>query len=61
MAVAVHTVNVDTPRLLKTFTLRVRIRGMWWMHMRCWAAKWWCWIGARLIGCKFAIDSGGDD
>lgn len=61
MAVFPNSVTIDGPRHVATMTLWVRVIGAHRVRIRTWLAARWLRIGAWLIGCKFSIDSGGND
>lgn len=56
-----QNLTIDAARHVGRMTLKVRVRGARRVGVRIWLAGIWLRIGAWLIGCKFSIDSGGDD
>lgn len=59
MPMTMPTANVNiAPIVQKCVTLEVRVHGVRRFECRMRLARYWCCIGAWLIGCQFRIDSG---
>jgi hypothetical protein len=59
MPMTMPTANVNiAPIVQKCVTLSVRVHGVRRFEYRMRLARYWCKLGAWLIGCQFCIDSG---